>query len=144
MIKYLSLKEVKEICFTLVVNLMRFNEPIPEFETRFKGKLESILSLPTQFAFGQELYPSLEEKAACYLYFIIKDHPFMNGNKRLAIVTTDVFLSLNGNRLDPHWKEIYDFALHIAQNNTTEHKTQFLKVVHFIAKHTTFLPSQKT
>ena len=48
------------------------------------GKLESILSAIYQTAFGQEVYPTLEEKAANLLYFVVKDHPFNDGCKRIA------------------------------------------------------------
>lgn len=47
-----------------------------------KGSLDSIIKNVFQNVFGQELYPSLEEKAAHLLYFIIKNHPFNDGNKR--------------------------------------------------------------
>ena len=45
---------------------------------------------------GQELYPSIEEKAAHFLYFVIKDHPFFDGNKRIGSFLFVLFLRLNG------------------------------------------------
>ena len=48
------------------------------------GKLEGILAAVYQDVFGGEVYPSLEEKAANLLYFLIKDHPFVDGCKRIA------------------------------------------------------------
>ena len=62
---YLSMDDMKEICYSLVKQLLQFEEPIPEFETRFPSKLESILELPKQAYGGEELYPSFVEKAAC-------------------------------------------------------------------------------
>ena len=49
-----------------------------------KGKVSGILDAVYQNVFGQKVYPSLEEKAANLLYFMIKDHPFADGCKRIA------------------------------------------------------------
>ncbi len=49
---------------------------------REKGSLETIVASVFQSAFGQDAYPSLEEKAAHLLYFMVKNHPFVDGNKR--------------------------------------------------------------
>ncbi len=59
------------------------------------GKLESILSAIYQTAFGQEVYPTLEEKAANLLYFVVKDHPFNDGCKRIAAALFLYFLERN-------------------------------------------------
>lgn len=58
-------------------------------------KLESILSAIYQTAFGQEVYPTLEEKAANLLYFVVKDHPFNDGCKRIAAALFLYFLERN-------------------------------------------------
>ena len=60
-----------------------------------KGKLEGILAAVYQNVFGQEVYPSIEEKAANLLYFIIKDHPFADGCKRIAASIFLEFLNKN-------------------------------------------------
>jgi len=133
-IYYLTLEDIKEICFNLVTQLYQFEEPVPDFETRFPEKLESILSMPMQKFAGKELYPNLYEKAACYFYFIIKNHPFLNGNKRLAIITTFIFLKINDYSLISPWNEMYYFALNIA-GLTEDHKKEFGKVVTFIKKY---------
>ena len=57
------------------------------------GKLEGILAAVYQDVFGGEVYPSLEEKAANLLYFLIKDHPFVDGCKRIA---ASIFLEFLG------------------------------------------------
>ena len=49
-----------------------------------EGKLNGIIAQVYQHVFGQELYPSIEEKAAHLLYFLVKDHPFADGCKRIA------------------------------------------------------------
>ena len=60
------------------------------------GKLEGILSAIYQSAFGQDVYPTLEEKAANLLYFIIKDHAFNDGCKRIGAALFLHFLNKNG------------------------------------------------
>lgn len=60
-----------------------------------KGVLNGIIDSIYQSAFGEEAYPSIEEKAANPLYFIIKDHPFVDGCKRNAATTFLYFLDMN-------------------------------------------------
>ena len=60
-----------------------------------KGKLDGILAAVYQNVFGQEVYPSLEEKAAHLLYFLVKDHPFVDGCKRIAATLFLEFLNRN-------------------------------------------------
>ena len=60
-----------------------------------KGLLKGIIDSIYQSAFGEEAYPSIEEKAANLLYFIIKDHPFVDGCKRIAATTFLYFLDRN-------------------------------------------------
>jgi len=61
-----------------------------------EGKLEGILAAVNQTAFGQDVYPSLEEKAANLLYFLVKDHPFNDGCKRIAAALFLYFMDRNG------------------------------------------------
>lgn len=123
------MEAMETICFQLVRELMQFEEPVPEFQTRFPNKLESILEIPKQ-----DFYPTIFEKAACYFYFIIKNHPMLNGNKRLAIVTTYVFMRLNGYILGVPWKEMYEFAVKLALE-TKSHEREFKEVVNFVKKY---------
>lgn len=65
------------------------------------GSLESALSRPfTSFA-GQEMFPTLHDKIGALIHSIIAFHPFVDGNKRTALVAADVCLRLNGYRLVP-------------------------------------------
>ena len=57
--------------------------------------LKGILDQVAQYVFGEELYPSIEEKAANLLYFLVKDHIFIDGNKRIAALLYLVFLHKN-------------------------------------------------
>ena len=92
MIKELSIKEVEYIAFRLARELMSFNEPILDFSSRFANKLESCLAMPFQRFDKKLLYRGLEEKAAILFYLMVKNHPFQNGNKRIAMTTLFVFL----------------------------------------------------
>jgi len=63
---------------------------------RDEGMLESALSRPTnQFAYGT---PSIPELAAAYAFGLVRDHPFVDGNKRIGFATAVLFLELNGCR----------------------------------------------
>ena len=75
------------------------------------GKVEGILAAVYQDVFGGEVYPSLEEKAANLLYFMIKDHPFADGCKRIAASLFLEFLNKNEALLCDGQKVISDGAL---------------------------------
>ena len=75
------------------------------------GKIEGILAAVYQDVFGGEVYPSLEEKAANLLYFMIKDHPFADGCKRIAASLFLEFLNRNNALFREGHKVISDGAL---------------------------------
>ena len=75
------------------------------------GKIEGILAAVYQDVFGGEVYPSLEEKAADLLYFMIKDHPFADGCKRIAASLFLEFLNRNNALFRDGHKVISDGAL---------------------------------
>ena len=64
------------------------------------GLLESAVGQPLAFFGGQDLYPSLVEKAAALGYSLIGNHPFVDGNKRVAHSAMEVFLVLNGYEIE--------------------------------------------
>jgi death-on-curing family protein len=66
------------------------------FSSERDGSFQGILKTIYQTFGGKELYASLEEKAAHLLYFIIKDHPFSDGNKRVGAFLFILFLEMNG------------------------------------------------
>jgi death-on-curing protein len=71
-------------------------EPVPPWQTVDEGKLESALQTPRYVLFGEEMYPSMPEKAAVLLYAMAKAHGLPNGNKRMALMSTLFFLGVNG------------------------------------------------
>ena len=76
-----------------------------------KGKVEGILAAVYQSVFGGDVYPSLEEKAANLLYFMIKDHPYADGCKRIAASLFLEFLARNNALYRNDSKIISDGAL---------------------------------
>ncbi|HEX7018332.1 MAG TPA: type II toxin-antitoxin system death-on-curing family toxin [Patescibacteria group bacterium] len=95
----------------------RFEEPLPEFDTRYPNRLESILGSVEQTFDGQLLYPTVAEAAAAYFQKIICEHPFVNGNKRTAVLYTDVFLFLNGFQWKLPYQDMYYLAVRVADTD---------------------------
>ena len=79
-----------------IIDSMKFGETSSVFGVeKEEGKLNGIIVQIYQNVFGQELYPSIEEKAAHLLYFLVKDHPFADGCKRIAATLFINFLYKN-------------------------------------------------
>lgn len=79
-----------------IIDSMKFGDTSSVFGVeKENGKLNGILASVYQDVFGQEVYPSLEEKAAHLLYFLVKDHPFIDGCKRIAATLFLEFLNRN-------------------------------------------------
>lgn len=77
-------------------------------------QLQSALASQTQSVFGEELYSTLHEKAAALIRSIIGDHPFVDGNKRTAMLTGLTLLSVNGLKFAAKPGELEDFAVKVA------------------------------
>ena len=98
-----------------------------------KGKVEGILAAVYQSIFGKDAYPSLEEKAANLLYFMIKDHPYADGCKRIAASLFLEFLDKNNALFQDGEKRLSDgtlvaVTLMIAESNPEE-KEVMVKLV---------------
>ena len=87
-----------------LIDSMKFNSDVFGVEKE-KGKLKGILEAVYQNVFGVEVYQSIEEKAANLLYFLIKDHPFADGCKRIGASLFLEFLNKN-NSLYKRGKQI--------------------------------------
>ncbi|MDP2923559.1 MAG: type II toxin-antitoxin system death-on-curing family toxin [Candidatus Omnitrophota bacterium] len=114
--KTITVKEVEYIAFRLAKELLSFHEPIPDFSTRFPNILESCLAVPFQSFSGKSLYPSFIAKASILFYLMIKNHPFQNGNKRIAMTTLFVFLHKNNKWLKVDVQELYNFTVWVASS----------------------------
>lgn len=112
--KPLTIAEVEYTAFRLAEKLMSWNEPIPSFGSRFPNILESCLAVPfTQFG-KKDMYRGLVKKASILFYLLIKNHPFQNGNKRIAIMCLLYFLHKNEKWIYIKNERLYKFAKHVA------------------------------
>ena len=84
---------------------------------RDDGLLESALAQPFASFGGQDLYPSVQEKAARYGYGIINNHPFADGNKRTGTALIISFLRANGVRFKPRWEDLYETIIAVADGS---------------------------
>ncbi|OGF32493.1 hypothetical protein A2223_04175 [Candidatus Falkowbacteria bacterium RIFOXYA2_FULL_35_8] len=116
-LKELTIKDVEYIAHRLATETMSWDEPIPNFGTRFVNTLERCLEAPFQSFGGRQLYPGLIKKSAILFYFMIKNHPFQNGNKRLAMTTLFFFLFQNKKWIKVDSQELYNFAKWVAESN---------------------------
>lgn len=116
MIQKLTVDEVEFVAYELANVLMQWDEPIPAFKTRYPGVLESCLSAPFQTFDKKDLVAGLIPKAALLFYLMIKNHPFENGNKRLAVTTLLCFLRFNNKWIEAPPDELYKLAVHVAES----------------------------
>ncbi len=107
--QFLSLDEAVEIHTVLIE---RFGGPIG---VRDLGLLESALFRPQT-----GYYKNLTEMAAAMFESLIKNHPFVDGNKRVAFFATDVFLRLNGYKFQVEGKTAHSFLMGLFDSNTCD------------------------
>lgn len=97
---------------------------------RDRGLLESATAMPRSTFDGSELHVGLAEKAAAYHYHLCANHPFVDGNKRVAVAAAEVSLIINGQELSAGDDEIEELTLGVASGRLS--KSQ---VVEFFEKH---------
>jgi death-on-curing protein len=85
-----------------------------EVQVRDVGLLASAAARPRSTAFGQEVYPSIHDKAAALLHSLARTQPLVDGNKRLALAATLAFYGVNGLRLTLSNDEAYDLVMAVA------------------------------
>lgn len=109
MTEYLDVEDVID----LSVRLLGDHPPI-----RDVGLLDSAVARPRASAFGEDAYPDLYTKAAALLQSIVKNHPLVDGNKRLGWLATAVFCLLNGVDVSSASNDdVYDFVIGIASED---------------------------
>lgn len=131
---YPELYHVELICHRLAALIFTY-EPLPafRFDGNDPGKLLSALGLPRQSFDGRYLYPAWYNKAAVLLRSIIKNHPLFDGNKRLGLTTTLMFLMMNGRFLLVSNQVMVDFAIKIAE---TKGAASLAEITAWIRLHT--------
>lgn len=121
-----------------VISKMRFNEESDIFGVEKDDSFQSSIAAIYQSFGGQEIYPSTEEKAANLLYFIVKNHSFHDGNKRIAACLFLYFLDMNS-LLYRNGKKVIDDAtlvamtIMIAESKPEEKEAMVSLVMNFLA-----------
>ena len=104
------------------------------FGVRDENLLESALAQPQATFNGKYLHKIIYEKAAAYAYHLCKNHPFIDGNKRIALIAMVTFLYVNRYELKISEKEMYLLIMGIANNSISkEDLTDYIK--NYTTKH---------
>ena len=85
------------------------------FYVKDAGLLDSALNRPKTTLFGDFAYPTLELMAAAMHQSLVKNHPLVDGNKRTSWMLLNVFVELNGHKLNMSTEEGLDFTLGVAE-----------------------------
>ena len=123
-----------------IVNEMRTDFSTDLFGVERESSLLSSIENVYQTAFGEDVYPSLEEKASNILYLLVKNHVFVDGNKRIAVAVFVYFMKKNGIYLNTTGaKRISDetlvsITLLVAQSNPREKEILVKLIVNLIKK----------
>ncbi|MBI2410399.1 MAG: type II toxin-antitoxin system death-on-curing family toxin [Candidatus Kerfeldbacteria bacterium] len=134
---FLIEEDIRDICYQYAKTHLTHDEPLPSFDTRYPDKLDAVLAAPQRELSGKFVYPTIEIQAAVLFYEIVKQHPFLNGNKRMACVSLMVFLSLNDMWLKVSWRELYDVAVTVASSKT-ENRDGMLQLLIGLIKNNSF------
>lgn len=89
-------------------------------DVRDHGLLESAVLMPSARFHGEYLHDGLPAMAAAYLFGICRNHAFIDGNKRTALATAEVFLLLNDARLRATDKELENLTVGVAEGRTSK------------------------
>lgn len=125
----ITVREVEQIAFFIAQQKFSFDEPIPAFTTRYPGILESCLETPFQTFGRKELYPTFTGKLSILFYLMTKNHPFQNGNKRVAMTTLFFALYAAKKWLKVDAQTLYNFAVWIAESppNAKDEVVQYIE-----------------
>ncbi|KKR02315.1 MAG: Death-on-curing family protein [Candidatus Yanofskybacteria bacterium GW2011_GWA1_39_13] len=139
-IKKITIVDVEYVAYGLAKKLMEWDEPIPDFGTRYPNILESCLKVPFQTFDGKVLYKGFVQKAAVLFYLMIKNHPFQNGNKRIAVTTLLLFLADNNSWIKVDNQELYNFAKWVAGSSPKVRASTIQAIEQFISVHIVSVP----
>lgn len=92
--------------------------------------LESAINSPFQTFYNQELYPDIETKAAKLGYYLVKNHPFVDGNKRIGVLLFLVYLEINNIKINATDNEIIELGLGLADGSIDDND-----LLNWIKKH---------
>lgn len=118
---YLDIDDFRIITEQLISAQQEYSEDLPPFNTRYPEKREAIINQVQSNYFGEELYKDFPTKAAMLFYLLNKDHPFINGNKRISIVALYEFLERNTSELyineEALSNDLYEIAIFTAASS---------------------------
>lgn len=98
---------------------------------RDPGLLEAAVAMPRAAVGGEFLHRDLFEMAAAYLFHIVQNHPFVDGNKRTGAATSLVFLDLNGVEIDADEDALVDLVRAVAQGAADKQRiAEFFRANH--------------
>jgi death-on-curing protein len=84
------------------------------------GLLEAALARPAATVFGSDAYPTIHAKAAALLHSLAANYALVDGNKRLALLATHVFLDLNGHELNATQDAAYSLVISVADSTLSD------------------------
>lgn len=114
--RYLTLEEVLGIRAQIAKEFAKSPDPFMETGTYSANLLESAISRPRTSLGAQMKYPTVEMAAAALLHSLVLNHPFLDGNKRTALVSMLVFLDENGFLLTCGDDDLFRFVLQVAKH----------------------------
>jgi len=138
---WIDIEDFEYVCFNLTLKFLTFNEPIPDYNTRDNALLDSALASPKHTFDGKLLYPTFVEQASALFYSMIKNHPFLNGNKRIAVMTLLIFLAVNGKWIKIKPADLYKLAIITSESNPKLRNTILKKNAGIIKKYMINIPS---
>lgn len=89
---------------------------------RDRGLLESAVAMPQATFAGDDLHVSTAAKAAAYHFHLCSNHPFVDGNKRVAVAASEVFLLINGFELSASDDELEELTIGVAMGSLSKNQ----------------------
>jgi death-on-curing protein len=100
-----------------VEELVHLVERLGAGPVRDLGLLDAAAARARSSAFGEDAYPTLELKAAALMHSLCRNHPLVDGNKRLALLATGAFLRLNGRRFRMDQDAAFELVMAVADGS---------------------------
>jgi len=100
------------------------------FSCRDLGLLASAVQRPRASAFGEDIYPTLKLRIAALIHGMNRNHPLVDGNKRLTWVCAVAYARINGSDLRGSQDDIYDMVIGVASG-----KTEVPEIAEWMSKH---------
>lgn len=121
-VKYLTVKDV------LLLHNMAIDASGGSHGLRDLGLLESAIARPQSSFGGKDLYPTIFLKAGALIHSLLRNHAFVDGNKRSSMFSAMTFLELNGYKFEAGQKEVVNYALKIENDKlSVEEIAKWLK-----------------